>query len=128
MENQNLVPSHAPSGLAESIAVPIHLIRGRKVMLSRDLAKLYGVPTQNIHDVIKRHRKKFPEGVAFRLTRREFDALKSQGVMQNGSRNGGSSHRPWVLTENGVALISILMPGKRDVRVNRITGWDRVGT
>lgn len=127
MENRDTM-TQSPEEAFGALAVPIHLIRGKKVMLSRDLAKLFGVPTQNIHDVIRRHRKKFSGGFAFRLSQREFDALTIHGALPKGSRNGGSSYRPWGLTEDGVALISILMPGKRDIRVNRITGWDRIGS
>lgn len=116
-----------PADPADSIAAPIHSIRGRNVMFSRDLAKLYGVPTQTVNNVIRRHRARFPEALAFQLTRAEFDYWVSQGALSKPKR-GGSGHPPWVLTEDGVAMISILMPGKRSIRVNRITGWDKVTT
>src|ERR1044072_9564642 len=59
----------------------IHTIRGVRVMLDRDLAKIYGVPTFRFNEAIKRNRHRFPTDFMFQLTRAEFDSLKSQIAM-----------------------------------------------
>ena len=59
----------------------IRTIRGVRVMLDRDLAKIYGVPTFRFNEAIKRNRHRFPPDFMFQLTREEFDALKSQIAM-----------------------------------------------
>jgi hypothetical protein len=56
----------------------IYLIRGRKVMLDSDLAKLYGVTTKRLNEQFKRNRQRFPKDFAFHLTAVELRALRSQ--------------------------------------------------
>src|SRR5262245_34990442 len=58
----------------------IRTIRGVRVMLARDLAKLYGVPTFRFNEAIKRNRHRFPPDFMFQLTGEEFGSLKSQVV------------------------------------------------
>src|SRR6266481_5565294 len=56
----------------------IRTIRGTRVMLDRDLAKIYGVPTFRFNEAIKRNRHRFPKDFMFQLSRAEFDSLTSQ--------------------------------------------------
>ncbi len=56
----------------------IRTIRGVRVMLDRDLAKIYGVPTFRFNEAIKRNRHRFPADFMFQLTPAEFDRLKAQ--------------------------------------------------
>jgi ORF6N domain len=65
----------------EQIDEMIRTIRGVRVMLDRDLAKIYGVPTFRFNEAIKRNRHRFPPDFMFQLTREEFDFLKSQIAM-----------------------------------------------
>ena len=58
----------------------IYEIRGQKVMLDRDLAKMYGVETKVLNQAVKRNMKRFPEDFMFQLTPEEYDILKSQFV------------------------------------------------
>ena len=58
----------------------IYEIRGQKVMLDRDLAKMYGVETKVLNQAVKRNMKRFPEDFMFQLTPAEYDILKSQFV------------------------------------------------
>src|SRR5882757_4486551 len=72
----------------------IRSIRGVRVMLDSDLAKIYGVPTFRFNEAIKRNRHRFPADFMFQLTREEFDALRSQIAMskpQNSSQIAMSS-------------------------------------
>lgn len=56
----------------------IHTIRGVRVILNRDLARIYAVPTFRLNEAIKRNRHRFPPDFMFQLTREEFNSLKSQ--------------------------------------------------
>jgi len=58
----------------EQIDGMIRLIRGVRVMLDRDLARIYGVPTFRFNEAIKRNRHRFPPDFMFQLTRKEFDS------------------------------------------------------
>src|SRR5205823_14444936 len=89
----------------------IRSIRGVRVMLYSDLAKIYGVPTFRFNEAIKRNRYRFPADFMFQLTREEFDALKSQIAMskpQNSSqiamssgKHRGATYRPYAFTKHG---------------------------
>jgi hypothetical protein len=65
---------------AGQIMQSIFLIRGQKVMLSQDLAALYGVAVKVLNQAVKRHTARFPVDFVFQLTPEEFDNLKSQFV------------------------------------------------
>ena len=58
----------------------IFMIRGKQVMIDRDLAELYGVETKRITEAVKRNIERFPEAFRFQLTKEEYDFLKSQIV------------------------------------------------
>src|SRR5438876_10275733 len=78
----------------EQIDGMIRTIRGVRVMLDRNLVKIYGVPTFRFNEAIKRNRHRFPADFMFQLTREEFDALRSQIAMpkpQNSSQIAMSS-------------------------------------
>ena len=82
----------------------IHEIRGHKVMLDRDLAKLYGVTTGNLNKAVKRNIERFPERYMFQLNSEEY--LK----FQNGiSSWGGTRSLPYAFTEQGVAMLSSVL-------------------
>jgi hypothetical protein len=100
-----------------TIASRIHLIRDQKVMLDRDLAELYGVPTGTLNQAVKRNRNRFPADFMFRLTGAETRGLISQIVISNGGR-GGSRHRPYAFTQEGVAMLSSVLRSERAVQVN----------
>ncbi|MBI5970172.1 MAG: ORF6N domain-containing protein [Deltaproteobacteria bacterium] len=102
----------APQEVIES---KILLMRGRKVMLDKDLAALYGVTTGNLNKAVKRNIERFPEDFMFQLTRKELENL----MFQNGiSSWGGARKLPSAFTENGVAMLSSVLKSKRGVQVN----------
>lgn len=70
----------------EQIDGMIRTVRGARVILDSDLAKIYGVPTFRFNEAIKRNRNRFPADFMFQLTRAEFDFLKSQIAMSKTSR------------------------------------------
>lgn len=100
---------------AEVVATKILLMRGRKVMLDRDLAQLYGVTTGVLNQAVKRNRSRFPEDFMFQLKEEEFSGLISQFVI---SKRGGTRKLPYVFTEQGVAMLSTVLNSERAIQVN----------
>jgi phage regulator Rha-like protein len=93
----------------------ILIIRGRKVMLDRDLAMLYGVETFNLNKAVKRNIDRFPEDFMFQLNNEEFKNL----IFHFGiSSWGGTRKLPYAFTENGVAMLSSVLNSKRAIQVN----------
>ncbi|CAN5778404.1 hypothetical protein BH20VER1_BH20VER1_11430 [soil metagenome] len=64
--------------LIESVEDAIYLIRGQRVMLDSDLARIYGVSTKRLNEQLRRNQNRFPADFAFRLTAEEFASLRSQ--------------------------------------------------
>ena len=108
MAKQALVP-------IEIIQSKILLVRGEKVLLDQDLADLYGVQTGQLTRQVRRNLDRFPDDFMFQLTKGEFDILKSQSGT---SSWGGRRYRPYVFTEQGVAMLSSVLRSKRAVEVN----------
>ena len=105
-----------PNLPAERIESAILFIRGHKVMLDADLARLYGVPTKVLNQAVKRNKDRFPPDFMFQLDAREFTVLKSQFVTSR--QWGGRRIRPYVFTEQGVAMLSSVLNSSRMIRVN----------
>ena len=89
----------------ERIQRAIHLIRGQKVMLDRDLAALYGVPTKALKQAVRRNATRFPGDFMFELSAGEFADWRSHFVTSNADRMG-LRHPPMAFTEQGVAMLS----------------------
>lgn len=94
----------------------IHIVRGERIMLSPDLASLYGVPPRALVQAVKRNRSRFPADFMFQLSPAEFVSLKSQIVTS--SWGGMRRARPYAFTEQGVAMLSSVLRSRRAVRVN----------
>ncbi len=101
----------------ERLAQAIYFIRGAKVMLDSDLADLYAVPTRTLLQAVKRHAERFPKDFMFQLAPQEFAILRSQIVISS-LTHGGRRHRPFVFTEQGVAMLSSVLNSERAVQVN----------
>jgi hypothetical protein len=71
----------------DDITTLIVTIRGKRVILDRDLAALYGIPTFRFNEAVKRNRNRFPEDFMFRLTRDEVARLTSQIAMSKAQSN-----------------------------------------
>ena len=95
----------------------IFVIRGQKVMLDSDLAKLYGVETRRLNEQVRRNIDRFPSDFMFKLTKTEFEILKSQFATSS-SDWGGKRKQPLVFTENGVAMLSSVLNSKQAIKVN----------
>ncbi len=108
----------------------IYKIRGERVMLDKDLAKLYGTETKFLNLAVKRNIKRFPKDFMFQLTKEEFDYLRSQNVTLNNDAGslrlqsatskgrGGTRYLPYVFTEQGVAMLSGILTTDRAIQMN----------
>ncbi len=112
---------------------PIHTVRGQRVMLDSDLARLYEVPTMVFNQAIKRNLARFPSDFIFQLTREELGNLKSQIVISSSepaeslrSQNvilkkpghGGARKLPWVFTEHGAIMAATILRSPRAVTMS----------
>ena len=126
----------------------IFLIRGKQVMIDRDLAELYGVETKRITEAVKRNIERFPEEFRFQLTaeeneflrsqiatskdeedilrsqivtsKKEKDSLRSQNatIDKRTETRGGRQYLPYVFTEQGVAMLSAVLHSPTAIQVS----------
>jgi len=118
----------------ELVATKILLVRGRKVMLDRDLAQLYGVAVKRLNEQVKRNIRRFPEDFMFQLSWEEVEASRPQNATLKEnvyskrdtdlksqiatSSWGGVRKAPFVFTEQGVAMLSSVLNSERAIEVN----------
>src|SRR5436309_1918012 len=100
----------------ERVVQSIRWIRGQKVLLDSDLALLYGVTTGNLNKAVKRNADRFPYDFMFQLKPEELTNLKFQfGISSWGGRRRS---RPYVFTEQGIAMLSSVLNSERAIKVN----------
>ena len=101
----------------ERIITAIYVFRGEKVILDRDLARLYGVPTKVLKQAVKRNLPRFPSDFMFELSLEELAKWRSQFVTSKADRMG-LRHSPMAFTEQGVAMLSGILNSPRAIEVN----------
>ena len=111
MTEDSLIP-------AERIEKAILLIRGQKVLLDRDLAELYEVPTKRLNEQVRRNLRRFPEDFMFQLSKEELENWRSQFATSNPTAKMGLRRPPYAFTEQGVAMLSSVLNSDRAVEVN----------
>jgi hypothetical protein len=102
----------------EKIEQAIYLIRGEKVMLDRDLAKLYGVMTGALNQAVRRNRERFPKDFMFQLTLEEVRQLNLSQIVIGSEKHRDPRLRPYAFTEQGVAMLSSVLRSKQAITVN----------
>ena len=126
----------------ENIENLIHVIRGKQVMLDRDLARLYGVETFRLNEQVKRNKERFPDDFMFQLSKDEFENWKSQIAISIPTENMSSQNArtsnpdmlsqiamtsakrrplsalPYAFTENGVAMLSGVLRSQQAININ----------
>jgi len=101
----------------ESVISKIFLIRGKKVMLDRDLAEMYGVETNQLKRQVKRNIDRFPSDFMFEMNNEEFQNWRSQfGISKKDKM--GLRYAPFCFTEQGVAMLSSVLNSKTAIEVN----------
>jgi hypothetical protein len=125
------------SSLSENdrLAGRILAIRGQRVILDADLARLYGVPTFRFNEAVKRNAKKFPKDFRFQLTREEYAGLKSLAAISSPDAAGrekvkgissqsamsskrGAGYLPWAFTEHGCLMAATVLNSPRAVQMS----------
>lgn len=102
---------------SERIISRIFLIRGRRVMIDRDIAELYEVETRALNQAVRRNINRFPSDFMFQLNKEETNIWKSQIVMSTADKKG-LRRNPLVFTEQGVAMLSSVLNSNRAIQVN----------
>ena len=111
MSNTSLIP-------IEKIEKAIYLIRGEKVMLDRDLARLYKVTTAALNQAVRRNRERFPKDFMFQLTPEEVTQLNRSQIVIGSQKHRDPRSRPYAFTEQGVAMLSSVLRSKVAITVN----------
>ena len=110
-----------PNELIEDTILPL---RGKRVILDQDLARLYGVATKVLNQAVKRNLDRFPEDFMFQLTKGEveewqqFKRLRSQIVTLKKARGTHRKYQPYAFTEHGILMLSSVLKSQRAVEVN----------
>ena len=115
METNTTLPVKTQENTIElSIIQSIHEVRGMRVMLDFDLAKIYEVTTSNLNKAVQRNSERFPEDFMFQLTVDEFHL-----IFQNGTSSwGGTRKLPHAFTEQGVAMLSGVLRSQKAIQEN----------
>lgn len=103
-----------------ALAMPYELIatlRGQKVILDTQLAKLYGVPVKRLNQQVSRNRRRFPMGFIFQLTAKESESLRLQNATSN-SKRGGRRYLPYAFTEHGAIMAATVLNSPRAVKMS----------
>ncbi|MCK4346382.1 MAG: ORF6N domain-containing protein [Bacteroidales bacterium] len=101
----------------EVIMNKIYLIRGKRVMLDRDLAELYDVDTKVLKQTVRRNIKRFPEDFMFEMSTEELQNWRSQFVTSNSDRMG-LRYPPFCFTEHGVVMLASVLNSERAIQIN----------
>jgi hypothetical protein len=119
------MPKRIPIPDVQSLVLTL---RGKRVLLDSDLARLYGLPTKIFNQAITRNAARFPGDFLFQITREELSNLKSQFVTSSseikarqqliGSEHGGRRKLPWVFTEHGAIMAAMLLRSERTSRMS----------
>lgn len=102
----------------DRIEEAIYLIRGERVMLDRDLAALYGVPTKVFNQAVKRHKERFPVDFRFQLTKEEAMSIRSRSQSVTLKRGSNIKYPQHAFTEHGILMLSSVLNSDGAVQVN----------
>ena len=110
---------------SQTIEPKILTIRGQKVVLDTELARIYGVPTKVFNQAVKRNKNKFPADFMFQLAAEEYEHLRSQFATSNRSQfvTGSQRHRnpryaPYVFTEHGAVMAANILRSQRAIQMS----------
>lgn len=102
--------------VSQPITLRLHRVRGEQVILDGDLARLYGIPTKQLNQNVKRHSERFPPDFAFQLTLDEWRYVRDGAPKRRG--RGGLGHPPYAFTEQGVLMLVGIMCGRRATAIS----------
>ena len=100
----------------QKIAPLIHQVRGERVILDSDLARIYAVDTRSLIQAVKRNLDRFPTDFCFRLSSKEYSSLRSQIVISKG--RGGRRYLPYAFTEHGAIMAANVLNSNQAVQMS----------
>ena len=103
---------------AETIKAHIYNIRGRMVMIDRDLSDLYGMETKSLKRSVRMNIERFPADFMFELTKEEYDSLRCKNCTLKSGRGQHSKYLPYAFTQEGVAMLSSVLRTPLAIQVN----------
>ncbi len=106
------IPASAP------IESRILLVRGQRVMLDVDLARLYGVPTKRLNEQVRRNAERFPADFSFRLTADEWELLRSHFATLEAGRGRHRKYLPLAFTEHGALMAANVLSSRRAIEAS----------
>lgn len=115
--------------LAHNIERLILVLRGQKVILDSDLARVYGVPTKRLNEQVRRNKDRFPQDFSFQLTAQEMNHLKSQIATSSAGSlrsqfatskkgRGGRRYHPYAFTEHGAIMVANVLNSREAVKMS----------
>lgn len=110
-------PAHSATS-SERAPIAIHVFRDERVVLDQDVARLFGVETKRLNEQVVRNQERFGDDFSFRLTRDEFDDLRSQNATSS-SEWGGVRYPPRVFTEHGVVMAATVLKSAKAIQASR---------
>jgi phage regulator Rha-like protein len=99
------------------IAGRIFVVRGKRVLLDSELAKLYGTETRVLNQAVRRNRERFPDDFVLELTNQEVTRSRSQIVILNVGRGSNVKHPPMAFTEHGAIMAATVLNSPRAVQM-----------
>lgn len=115
---------------SDPLAGRIFTVRGQRVILDADLARLYGTTTRVFNQAIKRNAARFPQDFAFQVSKAEADSLRSQiaasrrtadlksQFVTSSLGHGGVRKRPWAFTEHGAVMAANVLRSPKAVAMS----------
>jgi hypothetical protein len=105
--------------MSEDIGSQIVVLRGQKVLLDADLARLYAVTTKRLNEQVRRNPRRFPSDFVFRLTDQELRNLRSQFATSSSSVSswGGARYLPYAFTEHGALMAANVLNSRQAIEV-----------
>lgn len=101
----------------EPVEPLIRELRGERVLLDSDLARIYGVPTKRLNEQVRRNADRFPQDFMFRLTETEADSLRSQFATLKSGRGQHRKYLPLAFTEHGAIAAAYILNSPRAVKM-----------
>ena len=99
------------------ISGQIFVVRGKRVMMDSELAKLYGIETRVLNQAVRRNRERFPGDFVIELTHQELMRSRSQSVILNTGRGSNVKHPPLAFTEHGAIMAATVLNSPRAVQM-----------
>lgn len=110
----------------DQIESVIYEIRGERVIIDAELAKLYGVPTHRLNEQVRRNVDRFPSDFLFKLSKQEVTLLRSQNAISS-KGHGGRRHAINAFTEHGAIMAANVLnsPAAIDMSVHVVRAFVR---